>query len=270
MNRAPEVSAWATHVVQLRAARAFFRACHQADLPALPVKGIVTAHTLYDDPASRPLRDVDIRIRPDDYARLGDVARAEGWRFAEVKRAYQNYVLEVEGVEVDVECHVGPPHTCSLRVADMIARARPGNVLGFAAPIPDPIDHAVLLVVNAFKDKLALARDGALEDLVRLPSLADFDGPAIAERLRAAGAATLGWIVSDYLARERDSAGWRAVRDALEPLRRPVYERLLRWSRARPDGVASIVLARASSDEPFERVRALATMARWAAERRSS
>src|SRR5258708_7564750 len=129
----PELAAWAHHVVHLRAARTFIEACEADGIPVLPVKGIVTAYTLYDDPAERAISDVDVRIRPRDYERVGQLARRRGWRFVEVKRAYKNYVLEVEGVLVDVECHVGPPHVCSLRIEDMLARSTRSTILGFPA-----------------------------------------------------------------------------------------------------------------------------------------
>lgn len=75
MTSVSKISAWARHVMHLRAARTFIEACEAEGIPVLPVKGIVTAYTLYEDPAERALRDVDVRIRPQDYVRVGELSR---------------------------------------------------------------------------------------------------------------------------------------------------------------------------------------------------
>ena len=264
MTVAARASAWARHVAQVRAACTFVSACAAEGIPVLPVKGIITAHTLYDVPAERRLNDVDIRIRPRDYEPLGELARRRRWALVEAKRVYRNYVLRVQDVEIDVECHVGPPQLCALRVEDMLARATTTDVLGVPTLVPDLVDHAALLVVNVFKDKLVLARDWALRDLERLAMRPAFDPEAIAARLLESRARTIGWIVANHLVVERGVTNWSAVRDALGPIKRKLYAFALAKSRNRAASWPSIVLARVGSDDPVQRIRALLTMGHWA------
>jgi len=60
---------WAMHVAARRRARRGHEAAREAGVPALAVKGVVTAYSLYREPTERPIGDVDIRIRPEDFRR---------------------------------------------------------------------------------------------------------------------------------------------------------------------------------------------------------
>jgi hypothetical protein len=225
----------------------------------LPVKGIVTARTLYDDPAERTLADVDVRVAgPAALERVVAFAREGGHLVIKHSRAYENVVVDLEGVEVDVECHVGPPGVCALTVRSMLHRSTiRDDVFGFPCAIPEVHDHALLLAVNVFKDKLVGAAPWSIEDLVRIAASAGFEPAALAERARACRSVAIAWIVADWLA-ER-SSGWRDVRDALgtRPPRR-LYIRLYRWLAANaPTSVPARGVARAGSDDLARRMRAL-------------
>lgn len=249
-----------------RAARTFIEACESDGIAVLPVKGIVSAFTLYGDCAERPLTDVDVRVVPSDVGRVARLCRERGWRIAQRMRSYANLVALVDGVSVDVESHVGPPGMCNLHVSDMIARARWSDALGFRCRVPDFTDHAALLVVNVFKDKLVGAFEWSVRDLEHVATARDFDAATLAARLRESGASTLGRITADWMVRARGAARWGAVRDALgQP--RPGYRRAFAWAvDRRPLGLASRILGRAAADSPRERVRALVWMALWEAE----
>jgi len=228
---------------------------------------MVSAYTLYRDPEERDLHDVDVRILPRDYDRIEAMARAHGWRTRETKRAYRNYVFDVDGIDVDVECSVGPPHVCGLTIEQMLERATRSSVLGFETLVPDFTDHVVLQIVNIFKDKIVLARPAALHDLERIAAHRAFDVSALAARLRESGAATIGRIVSRYAVSTIASSRWSELLHELGPPRRPWYEAAVRRASTQPEAVPAIVLARVASDDPFERARALVAMARWGVER---
>lgn len=225
----------------------------------LPVKGIVTARTLYDDPAERPISDVDVRI--EGPRRLDGVvafARENGHGIKGRSHAYDNVVLDIEGVEIDVECYVGPPGLCGLTVRSMLERSTLSeDVFGFPCAIPEPHDHALLLAVNVFKDKLVAAAPWSVEDLVRLAATPSFRPDDLAARARECRSAAIVWIVADWLADR--SVVWRRVRDALGP--RPprlLYVALYRWLSAHaPHALATRLLARAGSDDVVMRARAL-------------
>ena len=130
--------------------------------------------------------------------------------------------------------------------------------------VPELHDHAVLLVVNVFKDKLTLAAPWSLEDLTRIVRRRDLDPEVLVRRLREAKVAALAWFVADWFARERQDEVWAALRDRLaQTAPRPRYQRALtRAVAANPEGPWARVLARLASDSPAERVRALATAVR--------
>ncbi len=263
------LTAWALQVRHLEALRDFTRACDRAGIDVLPVKGIVSARTLYDDVADRPLTDVDVRIRPRDFDRVLALGRREGWRVFQRMRAYRNVGFVLREVMVDVESFPGPPGLCRVTVDDMIARATRSDVFGFPHLLPDFDDHALVLVQNVFKDKFIHAFAWSLKDVERIPERAEFDAQRLVGRLREAGCATVGWVVADWMARERGVAAWAEVRERIA--RRPPrarYVRAMQWLRSiEPRGQLALrVLARAAADRPVDRARALARMVWWQAE----
>ena len=58
---------WAMHVAARRALGKATKLLGEAGVPSLAVKGVVTAHGLYQEPRERPIGDVDVRIRPEDF-----------------------------------------------------------------------------------------------------------------------------------------------------------------------------------------------------------
>jgi hypothetical protein len=162
---------------------------------------------------------------------------------------------------VEVESTVGPPGLCGLTVAGMASRSRrrvlPGR-LEFREP--DVTDHAILLVVNAFKDKLLDCPPWSVDDLAAIVDHVDFDRALFLERVREARSETLTWIVADWLARERGCQSWRGIREALgsAPLR-PRYANAFQSVALRaPQSMAARLLARVGSDAPASRLWALA------------
>jgi hypothetical protein len=272
---------WMGHVVAQRALRTFVVACEREGIDVLPVKGVLTAHWVGADPAKRPLSDVDVRVRPRDLSRVIALAKAHGWPLVRVSRAYRCANVTVDGVDVDVETSVGPPGLCGLRVEDMIARARrTEGALGFAHLEPEIHDHAMVLAVNAFKDKLALVPEYAMRDVELVVEQPGFDAGLLAERARSTGSVTLLWIVADYMYRNAHREPWHAVALALGAPRRRAFARLLRWLGERePPGrtvptsgvlrkgsMALRVLSRLAADDVGDRGAAIARMAWWTLE----
>jgi hypothetical protein len=245
---------WATQVTAVRALETVVRGFEGARIDVLAVKGIITARLLYRDPIERPMGDVDVRIRAEDAARALEVAKWEGWRVAENKPSYGAFVLFVEelGVSVDVESVLGAPGLCALSIAEMLERA-PRGIAGLDVRFPEIHDHAILLAINVFKDKLALASPWAIEDARRIVELSEFDASVFVERVLHAKVAAIVWMVADWIVRERKSEVWAQIRLRLGGERgpRPLYARALgRLMQKAPTGMATRVLARMGSDDP--------------------
>lgn len=250
------------------AARTFVEACDAARIPILLVKGIVAATTLYEDPLDRDQsNDIDFRTAPEHLSGVRRLVRHHGWTIVETSSAYRSIVFRIASVEVDVETFVGPPHVSTLRVGQMLARAKPNDKLGFRALFPNFLDHAVLLVVNVFKDKLSLARPCAVQDLERVARHADFRPEAVAEALRDARVGTIGWIVADWLERERVCAPWGEVRERLQPFVNRTRAHILRNIVQQPTTLRSRLVARCGSDSMTQTLPAVSTMVWWGAER---
>ncbi len=220
------VSARDTWLIQLRAQRAAARAITLfagEGIDALPVKGVVTSRTLYPDVAERILTDVDLKIRPSDFRRALRLVQREGFPLLQLLRTYGNFVFSIDGVPVDVETTASVPGLCALGVDTMIARATPSDLLGVPHLLPDLHDHAVVLLLNVFKDKLVHAFRWAVRDVELLG--ARVDATTLVARLGEASALSMGYVVARWMASRGDQQ-WRALGDAIgERVPRMAYAR---------------------------------------------
>jgi putative nucleotidyltransferase-like protein len=183
-----------------------------ASIPFVLVKGIVTAHALYDDPAARPIGDVDLRITPRYFSRAVRLARARGW-YARPDMIRWQALWKVDGWEVDVKAALGPPGLCTISVEDVLRRAeRHVEPFGFVHLWPELNDHALILVLNAFKDGLRLT-PWALEDLRRIVRHERFSRDALVSRARQGRVGSVLWVVADWMAENHSAREWREIRD---------------------------------------------------------
>jgi hypothetical protein len=239
--------------------------CHEGGIEVLPVKGVLTAYLWYPDVGLRPIRDVDLRVRPEDLDRVQRTGMRAGWRLLGRSWAYGTLAFDVLGFLVEFEAHVGPPGLCGLRVDDMLRRALPrADVFRVQHLQPELHDHALLLCVNAFKDKLIDAPRGAVRDLELVPEQAGFSPQRLVDLARASGTAGIVWIVAAWLSRARGCGAWDAVREGIGSAGpRPLYALLFQRAilRSPPPRPLLRVLARIGADRPSERLRALRVMA---------
>ncbi len=270
MRLAPNAAVWAQHTVAAEILRVVARQCAAAGIAFLPVKGVVTSHMLYEDVAERPISDVDVRIRPRDFHAFRRMATDAGWDCLRVARTYRNLVYQFPSLSLDVEAQVGPPGLCALGVHDMLQRAGELHMAeGLRVAVPEIHDHAVLLTVNAFKDKIGTAAAPALEDLDRIVRRRDFRCEAFVDRAVESRTATIAWLVGSWM-ESRGSPEWSRLRGQLElraPIRR-AYGRLFQslTELGHEGSLAMRLLARAGADAPLMRLQALASAAAWEGE----
>jgi hypothetical protein len=254
---------WMRHQVAPVRLRAVSCAFAEAGIPVLPVKGVLTAHLLYADVAERPLFDIDLRIRRRDFRFAMRLAQQRGWSPQTTSPVLWTAILQVDGWEVDVEATVGPPGLCALRVEDLLARAdRHTDPFGFDHVQPAFDDHALILVLNAFKDGLR-PQPWAIEDLRRIANHPRFDEAALVDRARAGRVASALWIVADWLAEREGALPWRIVRDRVGP-RPPSRRAMAAYSRVEQRGwpqKRGLFAAAAGSDSPARAVSGLALTA---------
>jgi hypothetical protein len=262
MTRPPAglIATWAAHETALDALGRSLEVLRAAGVEPLVVKGVALAYELYQDVAERPLADVDLRVRPREFLRAAAALRARGWAVDPTSRQLGAVGFLVGHGLVELESTVGPPGVCGLTVAQMASRSRrrvlPGR-LEFLTP--EVTDHAILLVVNAFKDKLLDCPPWSVDDLAAIVTHTHFDRGTFLERIREAQSQTLTWIVADWLVRERGCEAWRAIRDALgsAPLRLRYANAFQSAALRAPQSMAARMLARIGSDAPASRLWAM-------------
>lgn len=253
---ATEGTAQSRWLVQLHCERVLgvlVQACDEARIDVVPVKGVVSARTLYDDIADRALCDVDVRVRPRDLPRLLTLARQKQWRIGVRTRSYSNATLFIDGRPIDVETHFGAPGTSSMPIDTLIDRAsRTRGVFKFSALVPDAHDHALLLVLNAYKDHMASAMAWAIRDLERVIRAPWLSRELLLARAADAGTSTMLFVVADWMAREMCDAQWADLRRAMGRPPRPLFIAMhQRLEAAGPRGAFALrVLSRFGSDAP--------------------
>ena len=250
---------WAQHEYAAEAFRQVVNVTRAGGVDVLPVKGIVLAHTLYDRVEERPMVDVDLRVRRQDLKRLASILRSAGWTVDVTSRQLGTMEIHASRTLVEFESSIGPPGVCAIAVEDMMARATKRTTLGVDHLEPEIHDHALLLCVNAFKDKLVLAAPWVREDLYRIAVTPAFNAHEFVARVAEAELATVVWIVADWLSAASQETVWTDVRNRLGEVRRRNYADLyMRLVRRAPESVALRLLARAASDSRALRVKAVA------------
>ncbi len=252
---------WFDHERAARALRAVLAVTQPLGIPVLPVKGAVLARTLYADVSERPISDLDLRVRATDHRRLRSLCRAQGWPTEPGGNQWGSFHTEIGSLLVEFESSIGPPGVCALPMEEMIARASYTTAgFGFAHLEPELHDHALLLCVNAFKDKIRYARPHALGDLVRIVEQPGFEAPRFTALAERAELRAVVWVIADWTARQGGSRPWGEIRDLLGPTPpRPLYVRAYRalMESSQTSRVIFPVVARIASDDPALRAWAL-------------
>lgn len=263
-------SARDTWLMQLRAQKAaatVFAVFAANGIDVVPVKGIVTSRTLYRDVAERVLTDVDVRVRPEDFRRVLRTVRRERFPILQLMHTYGNVVFSVDGVAVDVETHPSAPGLCALSTDTMIKRATPSNLLGVPHLLPELYDHAVVLMLNVFKDKFVHAFRWAVHDLDVLPGAIEVE-PLVA-RLAEVKALSVGLVVAEWMQGERRCEAWRPLRDALATRApRLHYARIQRWllDHVAHDATVLRMHTRIGADSAWLRATSLVIAGAWTVE----
>lgn len=249
------------HQDALGALGAVLSTLEAAGVAALAVKGIVLAYELHADVAERPMSDVDLRILPRDLWRTYRAMKRRGFPCYWTSRQLGALVFRVGRTLVEFEASIGPPGLCAISVARMLSRSTERVVSAdLRIRQPDLHDHAILMVVNAFKDKMVKCPEWSLDDLVRIG--ARIEPEMFLRRVEEARLRAVTWIVADWMARERGSAPWGMLRERLGTSPpRPEYVRAMIRMIDEAEENHSLrvrVLARLGSDSRMGQLGALA------------
>jgi hypothetical protein len=140
-------------------------ALERAGIPAVVLRGLHCAETIYGDPGARPFEDHDLMVRPAD---------AEGARRALRRLGFEQRtpgLLRRGGVILDL--HTDPLGACRrptradlfpLPIEALFDRARPGTIAGGPALLLEPEDDLLLLAIHLVKH--------SFDRLIRIADLA--------------------------------------------------------------------------------------------------
>jgi len=90
------------NLLKLNAATTIFKALQQENVVAIPLKGISLVETLYKNPAVRPMTDIDLLVKTDDFQRIKDVLESMGYRLTDSYRGSHNFADEKNRVLLDL------------------------------------------------------------------------------------------------------------------------------------------------------------------------
>ncbi len=252
---------WLKHTQARHALALVLPALARAGVQPVLVKGVALEATLYGDSAQRAISDVDLRVLPTQFKKVREVAMRAGWTIASFYPAYGSLCLDIENMPVDIESHIGPPGLGRLRVKDLLDHGSMQTIGSTAVMVPDVTDHALLVIVNLFKDKITTAMPWAIGDLSRLVAHQDFDEQLFLARAKRYRMALMSKVVLHQLG--HDTPALRSLSNRVKaPAWFSLYLRAYNKHAKAPHALTARLLARAGSDAPLDWARALFLAAR--------
>jgi hypothetical protein len=181
------------------------RACQDAALDLIVLKGAALAETVYPRPSLRSFGDIDVLVRPEDAIRAHGVLTALGYvvepaRWAEVAAGQEceaNFFQHTERGPVVVELHTKLLNNALLRrqvhwePAGLWLRAQPARLAGQEARVLGPEDqllHLCLHLAGHYFDA-----PNSLRDMVQVCAAYSVDWPLFTTLCRDANAAAIGY-----------------------------------------------------------------------------
>jgi hypothetical protein len=165
------------------------RALELEGIPVMALKGVVLHTLVYDDPAERPLSDVDLLVPPERHADAVEALLASGFRVKEPSASWAKVLVHPNlPLEVDLHRALFPPGLFALEPRALFARAR-RDVSAFGAEVfvPDAYDLYAHVIGHFAKSRMDERNGRAFGDLERIARRLSLDPALCAARLTEAG-----------------------------------------------------------------------------------
>jgi hypothetical protein len=164
------------------------RAIAELGIQVMPVKGALVQHWLYDDPVERPMTDVDLLVRPDDFGRAVERLEAAGYRRTR-HRSVGGTVMETPfGLALDLHSQLFDRARYRMPTGDLFARSSEDHVLyGASVQVPSPLDVYAHLVGKFGSDHLDVGSTARLDEIARMATRLDASPGTVARHLRHCG-----------------------------------------------------------------------------------
>jgi hypothetical protein len=161
-------------------------------IAVMPLKGVLLQQWVYEDAAARELVDVDVVVRPQDFARAEGALLRAGFRHLRSEPGRWQSVWRHPELPLEVDLHRRLARTRRHRMTpDALFRAGMRDEALFGAPVvlPDPRDLYAHLVVHGCTTYLMTNRLHRPGDLAAVAAHFDFRPRALAEHLVGRGMA---------------------------------------------------------------------------------
>ena len=194
------------------------RALQGANIPVMPLKGVLFQLTLYSDPAERQLKDVDVLVPERRFVEAIDILVQHGFRPLSAGRSWIEAGLQPQrGLPLDLHRRLFCAFRYRLATDALFARATLDTELLQGTPlwIPHPLDTLAHLVGKFVSDHIASGAEPFLTELERWIEHHRLAPELAARHLAAAGMARAARHVFARGARERGHPFFEAAARAL-------------------------------------------------------
>ena len=160
----------------------------EAGIPVMPVKGALHQHWLYDDPAERPLSDVDLLVRPEHLARAVERLETGGYRQAAGSGVGAVVMQTPLGLALDLHPRLFDRARYRLPTRDVFARSSEDHtVYGPSVRLPSPLDAYAHLIGKFGSDHLNARSTARLDEIARMARRLDAPPETVARHLVRCG-----------------------------------------------------------------------------------
>ena len=143
-------------------------------IPVMPVKGALLQHWLYDDPAERPLTDVDLLVPPEDLDRAVMLLQRAGYRRAGRSSIGAVIMQTPLGIALDLHPRLFDRARYRLPTNELFARSTEDHTLfGVSVRLPSTLDVYAHLIGKFGSDHLDARAVARLDEIARMASRLD-------------------------------------------------------------------------------------------------
>jgi hypothetical protein len=163
-----------------------------AGIPLMPLKGVLFAYWLYENPGERLGGDVDLLVPADHFDRAIGALLDKGFTLDEGWTNPHERTLLAPGLGVEIDLHRGlfQPGRYRIRTADLFERGRSDRSLfGIPITLPDPLDAFAHVVGHEAGDRAPGLAPRKRRDLDRLTARFALHPRRVAAHLEAMGLA---------------------------------------------------------------------------------
>lgn len=184
----------------------------------MPVKGALLQHWLYDDPAERPLTDVDLLVRPDEFGTAVTRLEAAGYERTHHGSVGGSVLHTPFGLALDLHSQLFDRARYRMPTRDLFARSGVDDALyGASVQIPSALDVYAHLIGKFGSDHLDARATARLDEIARLATRIDASPETLARHLTHCGMRRVSRYALPLVHQATGDAFSRTVWECLPP-----------------------------------------------------